>query len=89
MVAGLIGPTQASPNDVLGNFAQIVMEWQLIIRARFERDPELAIIDPGGTVHALSFPCCRTFDVWLHPRTKKWLVFRPNIGGTDELNLKS
>ena len=57
--------------------AQIIMDWQPIIRAPFERDLELAVIDPGGAIHVLEFPCCRTFDGWLNARTRKWVDFRP------------
>ena len=54
-----------------------IMDWQPIIRAPFERELELAMINPDGTVHSLEFPCCRTFDGWLCAKTKRWVNGRP------------
>ncbi len=57
-----------APDDLQG--------WQPIIRAPWERDLELAVIGTDG-IHALTFPCRRTFDGWLDARTKKWVDVRP------------
>ena len=53
------------------------MDWQAIIRAPWERKLELAVIDPDGKVHALTFPCLRTFDGWLNADTRRPVKVRP------------
>jgi hypothetical protein len=53
------------------------MEWYPIIRAPFERELELAVINLDGKVRTFEFPCRRTFDGWLNARTKKPVDFRP------------
>jgi hypothetical protein len=53
------------------------MDWQPIIRAPWERHLELAVIDADGAVHALTFPCRRTFDGWLSADTKRPVKVRP------------
>jgi hypothetical protein len=40
------------------------MDWQPIVSAPYERDIELAVIDHDTEVHALAFPCHRTFGGW-------------------------
>ena len=41
------------------------MDWQTIATAPFDRDLELAVIDIGGDVHALVFPCRRVLHGWV------------------------
>jgi hypothetical protein len=55
----------------------INVDWQPIVCAPWERDIELAVIDPDGEVHALAFPCRRSFSGWLNVKTKKWVDVRP------------
>ena len=53
------------------------MDWQPIIRAPWERDIELAVIDPDGSMQALPFPCRRTFGGWLDAKTRVWVDLEP------------
>jgi len=53
------------------------MNWQPIIRAPWDRDIELAVIDSGGDVQALAFPCRRALSGWLNAQTRKWIDLRP------------
>ena len=74
---GVIGLIRRPREIRLLDLAQVIIDWQPIIRAPFERDLEVAVINPDGTVNALGFPCWRTFDGWLNEETKKWLDVRP------------
>ena len=82
-VAGLVMAAElldrlGRPRELrLLDLAQAIIDWQPIIRAPFERDLEVAVINPDGTVNALGFPCWRTFDGWLNAKTKEWVNFRP------------
>lgn len=51
-------------------------DWQPIGRAPWERDIELAVIDSDELVHALGYPCRRTFSGWLTAQTRKWIEIR-------------
>ena len=53
------------------------MDWKPIIQAPFERDLELAVIDPNGTIRVVNFPCRRMFDGWLDAKTNKWVDLHP------------
>jgi hypothetical protein len=51
------------------------MEWKLIETAPFDRDLELAMIDPTGA-HAVAFPCRRLTDSgWIDVETNKQVCF--------------
>ena len=47
----------------------LIMEWQRVATAPFDRDLELAVIDYDG-VHALAFPCRRVLGSWIKAETK-------------------
>jgi len=51
--------------------------WQNVSSAPFDRDLELAVIDDGGVVHALVFPCRRILNGWMKVQTKERLDVRP------------
>jgi hypothetical protein len=53
------------------------MNWLPILSAPWERDIELAVIDPDGVIHATAFPCRRTFGGWLNAETRKSVDVRP------------
>jgi hypothetical protein len=53
------------------------MDWQPLITAPWERVVELAVIDFDGVIHALPFPCRRTFSGWLNADTRKWADVSP------------
>jgi hypothetical protein len=53
------------------------MNRQPIIRAPWDCDVELAVIGSDGAVHALEFPCRRTFGGWLNAETGKWVDVHP------------
>jgi hypothetical protein len=57
-------------------FPGVIMEWQRIVTAPFDRDPELAVIDYDG-VHALAFPCRRILGSWINAETKKKIEVYP------------
>jgi hypothetical protein len=59
-----------------GSFGTL-MDWQPIIRAPWERDVELAVIDPDGAICTLTFPCRRTFSGWLNAKSREWVQTRP------------
>jgi len=44
------------------------MEWRAISLAPFDRDLELAVIDPDG-IHTLVFPCRRVLRGWVDVKT--------------------
>jgi hypothetical protein len=51
------------------------MEWKLIDTAPFDRDLELAMIDPTGT-HVVAFPCRRLTDNgWIDVETNKQVYY--------------
>jgi hypothetical protein len=50
--------------------------WEIINKAPFDRDLELAVFDDDGP-HALVFPCRRTFDGWISAQTKERLDVHP------------
>ena len=47
----------------------LIMEWQRVATAPFDRDLELAVIDYDG-VHALVFPCRRVLGSWIKAENK-------------------
>lgn len=51
--------------------------WHHVSTAPFDRDLELAVIDDGGGVHALVFPCRRISNGWMKAGTKERLDVRP------------
>jgi len=53
------------------------MDWRAVISAPWERDIELAVIDPDGVVHAFAFSCRRTFGGWLDAETGHWVDVHP------------
>ena len=57
-------------------FPGVIMEWQRIVTAPFDRDLELAVIDYDG-VHALAFPCRRILGSWMNAETKKKIEVYP------------
>jgi hypothetical protein len=57
-------------------FPGVIMEWQRIVTAPFDRDLELAVIDYDG-VHALAFPCRRILGSWINAETKKKIEVYP------------
>lgn len=50
--------------------------WQSVVRAPFEQDIELAVIDEEG-VHALVFPCQRIPHAWVNAMTGEILDVHP------------
>ena len=52
------------------------MDWQPVETAPYDRDLELAVIDPTGA-HALIFPCRRAEYGWCHARTRERADVRP------------
>jgi len=51
------------------------MEWKLINTAPFDRDLELAVIDPEST-HLVAFPCRRVTDSgWIDVETGRQICF--------------
>jgi len=44
------------------------MEWQAISTAPFDRNLELAVVEPDG-IHSLVFPCRRVFQGWISSAT--------------------
>ena len=54
----------------------MIMEWQRIATAPFDRDLELAVIDYDG-VHALAFPCRRILGSWIKAETTQRIDVQP------------
>ena len=54
----------------------LIMEWQRIATAPFDRDLELAVIDYDG-VHALVFPCRRILGSWIKAETTQRIDVQP------------
>jgi len=54
----------------------LLMEWQAISTAPFDRDLELAVLDRNG-VHALIFPCRRLLQGWVKTGTTERVNVRP------------
>ena len=50
--------------------------WQPASTAPFDRDLELAVIDPAGP-HALVFPCRRILGGWIKTETKQRIALDP------------
>jgi hypothetical protein len=57
-------------------FPGVIMEWQRIETAPFDRDLELAVIGYDG-VHALVFPCRRILSSWIDAESKERIDVRP------------
>jgi hypothetical protein len=57
-------------------FPGVIMEWQRIATAPFDRDLELAVINYDG-LHALAFPCRRVLGSWSKAETKQRIDVRP------------
>jgi hypothetical protein len=70
----LLLPSRPTPRSDASIFG---IDWQPIIRAPWERNVELAVIEPNELVHALAFPCRRTFSGWLNAKTREWIEIRP------------
>jgi hypothetical protein len=54
----------------------LLMQWQLIANAPFDRDLELAVIDRDG-LHALVFPCGRVIHGWIKSGTQERIEVQP------------
>jgi hypothetical protein len=56
----------------------VVLDWQPIAIAPFDRDLELAVLDAAGEMHILAFPCHRRrFGGWLNPKTMQRVDVSP------------
>jgi hypothetical protein len=53
-----------------------IMQWKDIIRAPYNRDLQLAVIDRDGT-HALAFACRRQDGLWINAQTRRPIDVRP------------
>lgn len=51
-------------------------DWQPIATAPHDGDLQLSVIE-NGEVYALTFPCRRTQDGWVHGKTGKLVVVEP------------
>jgi hypothetical protein len=54
----------------------LVMDWQPIATAPFDRDLEVAVMEYHGA-HALVFPCQRTLNGWLKSGTREHVNVHP------------
>lgn len=50
--------------------------WELVSKAPFDCDLELAVLDRDGA-HVLVFPCRRILNGWMNAETKERLDVRP------------
>ena len=55
----------------------VTMAWMKIETAPFDRDLELAVIEPDGDVHALVFSCRRTVSGWIKSETSRPVELHP------------
>jgi hypothetical protein len=51
--------------------------WEPLVTAPYGGDLELAVIDLGGGVHALVFPCRRRLEGWIDATTERRVVVWP------------
>jgi hypothetical protein len=61
------------PGSLSGDLSPI-MDWKLIDTAPFNRDLELAVIDPTGA-NVVAFPCRLTDKGWFDAETNKRVYF--------------
>jgi len=54
-----------------------VMDWKPIATAPYDRDLEVAFVDPKDGAHALVFACRRTDDGWIDAKTRKPIIIQP------------
>jgi hypothetical protein len=52
------------------SLSPVVLDWQPIATAPFDRDLGLAVFDTAGGAHALVFPCRRLIQHWTQAKTK-------------------